>query len=77
MNVAKQLSLRDNFKEFEQIVETVGVPDSKTCSLKCFTNDVGIDAVRYISRSIFQHYRLYQYLFTGEQQEETITTRVS
>ena len=77
LNIAKQLSLCDNYKEFEQIVGTVGVPDSKTCSLKCFTNDVGIDAVRYISRSLFQHYHLYQYLFTGEQEEETVTMRVS
>ena len=69
----KKLSLHDNYKEFEQIMETVG---SKTSSLKCFTNEVGIDAVRYISRSLFQHYHLYQYLFTGEQIEETVTVRV-
>jgi hypothetical protein len=72
--LGKQLSLRDNYKEFEQIMETVG---GKANSLKCFTNEVGIDVVWYISRSLFQHYHLYQYLFTGEQQEETITKRVS
>ena len=72
--LGKQLSFRDNYKEFEQIMETVG---GKTCSLKCFTNEMGIDAVRYISRSLFQHYHLYQYLFTGEQQDETVTMRVS
>ena len=71
--LGKQLSLRDNYKEFEQIMEAVG---GKASSLKCFTNEVGIDVIRYISRSLFQHYHLYQYLFTGEQQQETITTRV-
>ena len=76
-NVAKRLSLQENFKKFEQIVEAVGSPNNKTCSLKCFTVDVGADAVRYISQSLFQQYRLYQFLFTGEQQEEIIKMRVS
>ena len=74
VSIGKQLSLRDNYKEFERTMEAVG---GKASSLKCFTNEVGIDVIRYISRSLFQHYHLYQYLFTGEQQQETITTRVS
>ena len=73
---AKQLSLAENFKELEKYVEGVSNPDSKTCMLKCFTNDIAIDAIKYLCQSLFQHYRLYEYLFTEQQQEETIFMRV-
>ena len=77
MHTAKHLSLTDNFKELQQYMEGVGDPDSKTCALKCFTSNIAIDAVRYISRSLFQHYRLYQHLFTEQQEEERFSIRVS
>ena len=76
-HTAKQLSLTDNFKELEQYIEGVGNPGCKACALKCFTGGVAIDAIRYLSRNLFQHYRLYQYLFTEEQEQETISIRVS
>lgn len=77
MHTAKHLSLTDNFKELQQYMEGVGNPDSKTCTLKCFTSNVAIDIIRYLSRSLFQHYRLCQHLFTEQQEEERISIRVS
>ena len=75
--LAKQLSLPENVKQLEHYVEGVSTPDSKTCPLKCFTSDVAMDVIQYICRSLFQHYRLYQYLFNNKQEEETISLRVS
>lgn len=53
----------------------VGIP-SVPSSLECFTSEVATTAIQYIQTTLFQHYALFEYLFTEEQETETHATRV-
>ena len=61
--------------ELQHHMVGVGVsPD--TTSLRCFTQKEAVLAVEYLSSTLFQHYRLFHLLFTEQQQEELLTTKV-
>jgi hypothetical protein len=69
------MSLSENIKELQTLMTGVGVPDVPT-SLECFTSEVATMALQYIQTTLFQHYTLFQYLFTEEQDTETFAMQV-
>ena len=71
----KELSLCENIKELQTLMSNVGVPDTPT-SLECFTTEVASMTLQYIQTSLFQHYSLFQYLYTEEQETEMHTAQV-
>lgn len=72
---AKQLSLNDNINALKQHMTGVGIPNCKS-SLKCFTADEAVTTLQYFHSSLFQHYRLFQYLFSETQEQEVIQDKV-
>ena len=62
----KHLSIDENIQEMKCMMHGVGV--SKQTSLQCFTVEVANKVLQYIAESLFQHYRLYEFLFTEEQE---------
>ncbi len=73
-SIVQQMSLARNVRELQKMMVGVGVSDET--ALKCFTKDHALMAIQYVTSSLFQHYRLYQLLFTEEQEEEHIITKV-
>lgn len=71
----KELSLCENIKELQTLMSNVGVPDTPT-SLECFTTEVASMTLQYIQTSLFQHYSLFQYLYTEEQETEMHTAQI-
>ena len=53
----------------------VGLADVPT-AVECFTREVAVMVVQYFHTTLFQHYVLFQYLFSEEQEEETVKTDV-
>ena len=72
----RKLSLGENLKELQSLMTGVGVPGVATC-LECFTSELVGTVLQYLQYTLFQHYLLFQYLFTEQQSEETHTTQVS
>ena len=72
----KGLSLGENLKVLQDLMYNVGVPNSST-SLDCFTAELAVLVLQYVQYTLFQHYALFQYLFTEEQDLETLTATVS
>lgn len=68
----KDVPLSENLKELQALIASVG---SVPTSLECFTSEVSTRVLQYIQTSLFQHYSLFRYLFTQEQEEETHTTQ--
>lgn len=54
----------------------VGVGLSRETALQCFSAEEAVLAVEYVSSSLFQHYRLFQALFSGTQGEQEIDSEV-
>lgn len=61
--------------ELQAMLCGVGCAKVQTC-LECYTTDVSITTLLYIQHSLFQHYSLFKYIFTEEQQVEVVTTDV-
>ena len=74
-STVRQLSLSDNMQELQKVMVGVGV--SKETALRCFTKEQALLAIQYLSTSLFQHYRLFQLLYTEQQEEECINTKVT
>lgn len=72
----KNLSLVENVKELQSLLCTVGVPGMAT-SLECFTYDESTTVIQYIETTLFQHYTLFQCLYTHKQQTDTLAAQVS
>lgn len=53
-----------------------GVGVSRATALRCFSPEQAVQTVRYVTSSLFQHYRLFEFLFTEEQQEEQLVAKV-
>ena len=70
-----QLSLSENMAELRVLLSGVGV--SKQTALRCFSHEQGALAVEHLSSSLFQHYRLFQCLFSEEQELEEMSSNVS
>ena len=73
------MSKIDNLKEFK--ASLMGIepeyPDVKSAGLDFFTVAQAKDIAKYINCSLFQHYNLYQFMFTHTQAEEIIGTDLS
>ena len=63
---------------FKTLVAGVGLPPSPSVlnPLKCFTREKAVTILQYLQSSLFQHYSLYEYLFSEEQEEELISQKV-
>uniref|UniRef100_A0A9J7XQR0 Ciliary associated calcium binding coiled-coil 1 n=1 Tax=Cyprinus carpio carpio TaxID=630221 RepID=A0A9J7XQR0_CYPCA len=66
----KQSSFADNFKAFTQtVLATRQSPSSETKASFLFTTDQIKAITDYFKTSLFQHYRLYEYLFTHREKQ--------
>lgn len=65
----------ENLKELQTLMSDVGIPDVPT-PLNCFTTELAASVVQYVQSTLFQHYSLFQYLFTEGREEETHSTHV-
>lgn len=70
----RKLSLAGSVQELQQ--HMVGVGLSEQSSLRCLSKEKGQQVVEYIAGSLFQHYHLFEYLFSEEQQQDHISSRV-
>ena len=73
------LSMEENIAELKKFLAGVGVdnPHSSQCGgLDVFSFPQATEVVDYISSTLFQHYKLYQYLFTEEKAAEVIELQV-
>lgn len=68
--------MSENVKELHAVLATVGIPGAPT-PLECYSTEVATTTLQYIQTTLFQHYTLFQYLFTEEQETEITTTEVS
>ena len=62
-------------KELQGMLCGVACP-GVLCSLECFTSKVSVATLVYIKSALFQHYALFEYLFTEDQEEEVINAKV-
>ena len=62
-------------KELQSMLCGVACPGVPS-SVECFTAKVTVTTLMYIKSTLFQHYILFDYLFTEEQEEEVISTKV-
>ena len=72
--------MEENIAELKKLLVGVGVdnPHSSQCGgLDVFTFTQATEVVDYITSTLFQHYKLYQYLFTEEKAAEVIELQVS
>ena len=70
----RKLSLVDNVKELQTHMLGVGVSDET--SLKCFKPEHAMLTVEYITSALFQHYNLFEFLFTEQQETEILHSNV-
>lgn len=69
----KEYSLTDSLKELQQLMSNVGGGSgSAQSSLQCFSSETAVATVQYMQSTIFQHYHLFQLLFSEQQQEEKL-----
>ncbi len=47
-----------------------GIGVSQLTSLQCFTVEIANIVIQYIAENLLQHYSLYEYLFTEEQEQQ-------
>lgn len=69
--IARKLTLCDNIKELKQTLSNVGA--SNVTSLRCFDTEQAILSGEYITKTLFQHYRAFEYLLSDQQKEEHIS----
>lgn len=67
----RKLTLCDNIKELKQTLSNVGA--SNVTSLRCFDTEQAILSGEYITKTLFQHYRAFEYLLSDQQKEEHIS----
>lgn len=79
-NLEEKLFTRpDNIKFLNECFSGIGSenPDNVSIQLYFFTLQDAKDIVQYIFSTFFHHYRLYRFLFTGEQDELIIGSDLS
>lgn len=71
--------LLDNMKEFRKILANcvTDAPAEENSKSETFNVVQGLAITDYISRSIFQHYKLYEFVFHTPQSMQIIGTNVS
>ena len=70
----RHFSVQENVEEMKAMFSGVGI--SQQTSLQCFTVEVSNKVLRYVSDTLFQHYNLYEYLFSEEQGEKELSEEV-
>ncbi|XP_067657637.1 ciliary-associated calcium-binding coiled-coil protein 1-like isoform X2 [Haliotis asinina] len=73
----KHLSLVENLKEMKKMLVGIGAengPDMQYGGLEFFDVNQAKDITNYLYSSFFQHYTLYEYMFSTLQAEEIIGT---
>ncbi|KAL3864964.1 hypothetical protein ACJMK2_006605 [Sinanodonta woodiana] len=70
----KNMSMVENLREFKKMMVGIGLDDVKDGSLDCFNVAQASKISNFAFTSLFQHYKLYQYMFTKTQAEEIIGT---
>ncbi|KAK3599412.1 hypothetical protein CHS0354_036428 [Potamilus streckersoni] len=70
----KNMSMVENLREFKKMMVGIGLDDVKDGSIDCFNVTQASKISHYAFTSLFQHYKLYQYMFTKTQAEEIIGT---
>uniref|UniRef100_A0A8D0GV44 Ciliary associated calcium binding coiled-coil 1 n=1 Tax=Sphenodon punctatus TaxID=8508 RepID=A0A8D0GV44_SPHPU len=70
---AEHMTLQDNIKELGRTMAGVGQPHSeKSSGLNFFNIDQAKAIISYLKSSLFQHYKLYEYLFHSPREELVI-----
>jgi len=74
----KQFYLVDSIEKFKSLLAGVGVENcSQNGGLECFDVNQAKLITDYFTNSLFQHYKLYQFLFTQDLQEEVVTCELA
>ncbi|KAJ7385509.1 hypothetical protein OS493_015080 [Desmophyllum pertusum] len=74
----KQFSLVDSIQRFKSLLAGIGVENcSHNGGLECFDVNQAKLITDYFTDSLFQHYKLYQFLFTQDPQEEVVTSELA
>ena len=63
----RQLSLPDNIQQLQGMLAGVGV--SNETAVQCLSPEAARQVVEFVTTSLFQHYRLFQYLFEEQQSD--------
>ncbi|KAI1886921.1 hypothetical protein AGOR_G00200750 [Albula goreensis] len=69
----KQMSLVDNFTELTKVISGMRRPMSPNTFSPLFDVDQAISITDYLKSSLFQHYKLYEFLFTQPREELLFT----
>ncbi|XP_058958331.2 ciliary-associated calcium-binding coiled-coil protein 1 isoform X1 [Pocillopora verrucosa] len=73
----KQFSLVDSIQNFKSLLAGIGVENCPlNGGLECFDVNQAKLITDYFTDSLFQHYKLYQFLFTQEPQEEVVISEL-
>ncbi|KAL4231925.1 hypothetical protein ACF0H5_009501 [Mactra antiquata] len=70
----KHMSMVENTIEFHKLFAGVGMDDVKAGSLDFFSTQEAKTVTQYIYSTLFQHYKLFLFMFTHSQAEEIIGT---
>lgn len=70
----KQMSMSENSVEFNKLFAGIGVDDAKSGGLDFFSIKEAKLVSQYVYTTLFQHYRLFLFMFTHSQAEEIIGT---
>ncbi|XP_060603659.1 ciliary-associated calcium-binding coiled-coil protein 1-like isoform X2 [Ruditapes philippinarum] len=70
----KHLSMTENSVEFSKMLAGIGVDEVKSGSLDFFSVKEAKVVSQYVYTTLFQHYRLFLFMFTHSQAEEIIGT---
>lgn len=69
----KHMHILDNINELREMLSGVGQPDAETPGgLDCFDTSHARTISEFFHKSLFQHYKLYQFVFSHTQAEEII-----
>ncbi|XP_022807450.1 uncharacterized protein C10orf107 homolog isoform X3 [Stylophora pistillata] len=73
----KQFSLVDSIQKFKSLLAGIGVENcALNGGLECFDVNQAKLITDYFTDSLFQHYKLYQFLFTQKPQEEVVISEL-
>ncbi|CAH3015454.1 unnamed protein product [Porites evermanni] len=71
-------SLIESIQKFKTLLAGIGVENCpQNGGLECFDVNQAKVITDYFTDSLFQHYRLYQFLFTQEPQEEVVISELA
>lgn len=74
----KHFSLVENIEKFKSFLAGIGVENCPhNGGLECFDVNQAKLITDYFTDSLFQHYKLYQFLFTQDPQEEVVVSELA